>query len=188
MSVPARAILLTMLLAAVAFGAILAALQLLNNDAGIAQLGRPTWRGPVHNAAGMPGAPMAQGADGNLAWGDGRDAPVNWLDITQVKASPVDQPHWWIELAAQPPRADGLDAAETVISYGLVFETTGDGRADYVVGINNDAPGRGDFRVWVTDLATGETEEQVGPPYGFRSSFGTRTREGQTTTRAARRP
>jgi hypothetical protein len=61
--------------------------------------------------------------------------------------------------------------AQTLISYGLVFETTGDGVADYVVGINNDAPRRGDFRVWVSDVATGQTEEQIGPPYGFPVEF-----------------
>ena len=69
--------------------------------------------------------------------------------------------HWTFALAAPPPEAETLDATQTLISYGLVFETTGDGRADYVVGISNDAPVRGDFRVWVTDLASGETREQV---------------------------
>ena len=171
MSVPPRAILLTVLLALLVVGSITVALQLLNNDAGIAQVGRPTWPGPVHNVAGMLVQPMAREPDGTSAWPDGRDAPVNWIDITQVRAMPEGQPHWWIELAAQPPRPDGLDAADTVISYGLVFETTGDGRADYEVGINNDAPARGDLRVWVTDLATGETDEQVEPPYGFPVEF-----------------
>jgi hypothetical protein len=171
MSVPSRAILFKMLLTLVVVGAIIAALQLLNNDAGIAQR-RPTWPGPVHNAAGMPVVPMApDAAEGDVEWADARDEPVNWIDIARVRVSPEGRPQWRIELAAKPPRADGLEAAETVISYGLVFETTGDGRADYVVGINNDARGLGHFRVWVTDLATGATEEQVGPPYGFPVEF-----------------
>jgi hypothetical protein len=132
---------------------------------------RQTWPGPVHDLAAMAVQAMPYDEDGDLAFADGRDAPIDWLDITQVRVSPDGQAHWWIELAAQRPRAAEVDAADTLISYGLVFETTGDGRADYVVGINNDAPVRGEFRVWVTDLATGETEEQVGAPYGFPVEF-----------------
>jgi hypothetical protein len=37
--------------------------------------------------------------------------------------------------------------------------------------INNDAPERGSFRTWVTNLATGETDEQVGAPYGSPFDF-----------------
>lgn len=47
----------------------------------------------------------------------------------------------------------------------------GDGVADYLIGIDNDAPQRGDFHVWVTDLATGVTDEQIGPPYGYPIEF-----------------
>ncbi len=36
----------------------------------------------------------------------------------------------------------------------LLTDTNADGTADYLVGIDNDAPERGDFHVWVTDLAT----------------------------------
>ena len=50
---------------------------------------RQTWPGPVHNAAGMQVQPMAPDAAlGDLAWADGRDAPVDWIDITQVRAFP----------------------------------------------------------------------------------------------------
>ena len=53
-----------------------------------------------------------------------------------------------------------------------MFETTGDGVPDYVVGISNDAPRAGDFRVWVTDLVTGTTQSRSGPPYGYPVEFG----------------
>jgi len=43
--------------------------------------------------------------------------------------------------------------------------------ADYLIGIDNDAPERGDLHVWVSDLATGETREQIGPPYGIPIEF-----------------
>jgi len=101
----------------------------------------------------------------------GRDAGIGIVDIVRVETNPEDQAHWRIKLAERPPRAAGLDPANTLISYGLVFETTGDGIGDYIVGINNDAPKRGDFRVWVTDVASGRTEEQIGPPYGFPIEF-----------------
>jgi hypothetical protein len=42
---------------------------------------------------------------------------------------------------------------------------------DHLVGINNDASEAGRFRIWVTNLATGATEEQDGPPYGFPIEF-----------------
>ena len=170
-SVRARAILLTMLLALVVVGAIVAAQRLLSNDVRLARQVRPTWPGPVHIPPGMPVGPQALGW-GGLAQAESPDAQLNWLDITSVGASTeFGQLTWRIELAGSPPRAEGLDPAQTVISYGLVCETTGDGRADYVVGINNDAPVRGQFRVWVTDLASGSTTEQVGPPYGFPVEF-----------------
>ena len=99
---------------------------------------------------------------------DPRDADVAWLDITRVEYYVEGQPYWTIQLAARPPRGRG--PTET-LSYGLVLETTGDGAADYEVGIE-DSPSRpGDFRIWVTNLATGETSEQDGPPYGFPVEF-----------------
>ena len=140
-------------------------------EQGPAPQARGTWPGPVQDLAGMLVQPGPQDADGNLGFADARDVSIDWLDITHVWVSSQGQWQWHLELAGRPPRAVGLDAADTLISYGLVFETTGDGRADYVVGINNDAPVHGDYRVWVTDLATGKTEEQVGAPYGNPVEF-----------------
>jgi len=91
--------------------------------------------------------------------------------MTRVRYGNGDNvPYWTIELAATPPPAASLDPGQ-LIAYGLVLDTTGDEVADYVVGIDNDAPQRGDFHVWVTDLRTGETDEQIGPPYGLPIEF-----------------
>jgi hypothetical protein len=115
--------------------------------------------------------PIRRPEDGTgFTWIDGRDAGIGIVDIVGVETNPEGQA-WRIKLAERPPRAAGLDPAKTLISYGLVFETTGDGIGDYIVGINNDAPKRGDLRVWVTDVASGRTEEQIGPPYGFPIEF-----------------
>jgi hypothetical protein len=136
---------------------------------------RATWSGPVRpDAAGMPILPLTKdaemGGDG-WAWADGRDAAVPWVDIGAVRWQLEGQVHWWIDLAGWPPPAEELDPDETIIEYGVVLDANGDRVADYEFGINNDAPEAGDFRVWVTDLATGDTDERVGPPYGYPVEF-----------------
>ena len=104
-------------------------------------------------------------------WQDPRDVPVEWVDVTRARFYySFGQPNWSIELAAKPPPAARREPG-LLIAYGLVLDTTGDGVADYVIGIDNDAPEQGDFHVWVTDLTTGETDEQIGPPYGFPIEF-----------------
>jgi hypothetical protein len=105
-------------------------------------------------------------------WEDPRDASVRWVDVTRVRYSHADnQPFWSIELAAKPPPPASREPGQ-LIAHGLVLDTTGDGVADYEVGIDNDAPQPGDFHVWITDLATGKTDEQIGPPYGLPIEFG----------------
>jgi hypothetical protein len=105
-------------------------------------------------------------------WEDPHDAPVGWADVTRVRYSNVDNvPDWVIEVAAKPPPVSSREPA-LLIAYGLVLDTTGDGDADYLVCIDNDAPRATDFHVWVTDLRTGETDEQIGPPYGLPIEFG----------------
>jgi hypothetical protein len=121
------------------------------------------WSGPVREG----GALAVHRAS---TWGDPQDAPMGWIDITRVGfRMQFGQPTWDIGLGAQRP----LEAGEPGIlkAYGLVLETTGDGVADYVVGIDNDAPEQGDLHAWVTNLATGETDEQIGPPYGSPFDF-----------------
>jgi hypothetical protein len=132
--------------------------------------GGQVWLGPVRSPSDMvqqmavdPGAII-------LTWLDPFDASTDWVDIELVQLAPDGQASWSIRLAAKPPLTTDLEPG-MIVSYGLVFDTNGDGEADYVVGIDNDAPERGDFRVWVTDLASGETDEQIGPPYGYPVEF-----------------
>ena len=99
------------------------------------------------------------------------DAASPYVDIARVLVTSASQPHWRLMLTATPPQMGELDATRTVISYGLTFETTGDEDADYVVGISNAGFRAETFRVWVTDLAAGVTDEQDGPPYGFPVEF-----------------
>jgi hypothetical protein len=124
------------------------------------------WTGPLRpDSATMP--VIARSGDS-----DGRDAAVGWIDIVGVGAGgPGHRLKWDLELAGVPPRASTLDPTQRAIEYGVVLDGNGDGVADCLVGISTDAPKRGDYRVWVTDLATGTTDEQVGPPYGYPIDF-----------------
>ena len=132
------------------------------------------WTGPLRadDPGELAAPPMALSDDLVGVWAEPvRDAGQRWVDITRVRTMSPWQINWALELAAWPPRAEALDPSETLIAYGLVLDTTGDVKADYLIGINNDAPTAGEFRIWVTDLATGETDEQVGGPYGLPVEF-----------------
>jgi hypothetical protein len=132
------------------------------------------WTGPVRTDFG---AVLVDGMSWLYGTGwyerDGYDARRPYVDINEVNLSGIadQQPDWRLVLDSSPPKAAALDPTETVISYGLTFDRDGDGVADYVVGISNEAPVAGDFRVWVSDLVTAETQEQVGGPYGYPVEF-----------------
>jgi len=144
---------------------------------------RGEWFGPVRTDLGQ--AVIAQ-ADEDLEdeartwyWPDPVDAAMGWVDITRVVFTDTNDGHWYIELASRPPPATGQDGADLIVAHGLVLDTTGDGVADYVVGLDDDGPRPGDFRAWVTNLATGVTEEQSGPPYGYPVEFAHYAEGGQ---------
>jgi hypothetical protein len=130
------------------------------------------WSGPVRgDSLGMVVQPMVQFGGGGWSWPESRsrDAASPWVDITSVGTSSPSR-NWSLELAAQAPRLDALATADHILAYGVVLETTGDRVADWLVGIDNDAP-EGELRLWITDLATGQSEEQVGGPYGAMPFF-----------------
>ena len=138
----------------------------------------PIWSGPEldRGTVVLPMADLPSGEPGvhEFSSQDPIDAAVASVDVTRVRSL---EPHpggmngyWSLDLAAMPPRPIDLEPG-MIVTYGIAFDTDADGVADYTAGIDNDAPVRGDFRAWVTDLATGETREQVGPPYGFPIEF-----------------
>ena len=61
---------------------------------------------------------------------------------------------------------------EQWMAYGVVFDTDGDGVADWRYGVDNLSPdmrhpeGERPHRAWRTNLHTGRTESAAGPPYG----------------------
>ena len=128
------------------------------------------WTGPVRSASASTVTTDPDSSD-RASTRDEHDAARDYVDIEAVSVDSVEQPHWRLSLTAAPPAASTLDSAETLISYGLAFDTSGDEAPDYVVGISNGSSTAGQFRVWVTDLATGATEEQDGPPYGYPVEF-----------------
>ena len=100
---------------------------------------------------------------------DPADTAVGGIDIRRVSAT--TRPEWRLELRARPPLAATLDPARRIMEHGIVVDSDGDRHADCRIGISTDAPTRGDLRVWVTDLRTGVTAEQVGAPYGTPIDF-----------------
>jgi hypothetical protein len=126
------------------------------------------WSGPLRpDSLGMVVQPMVPGdpgAPGQSMALDGRDAASGWVDITRFSTDDPSR-RWTLDLVARPPGLLALAAADQILAYGVVLESTGDDVPDWVVGIDNDAPEE-EFRLWVTDLATGHTDEQVGGPYG----------------------
>ena len=90
---------------------------------------------------------------------DGEDlAEYPWLDIVRVGMS--DSRAMFLTLAAIPEPAD---PAEHRRAYGVVVDTDLDGVADYRLGLENIAAY--EYRLWTTDLRTGETSAGTGAPY-----------------------
>jgi len=141
----------------------------------------PVPASPISEDWMLEDRPGASHVVATRAWEDPRDAAVAGVDMTHLTYFGGSQPHWYLELAGLPPRA--RTTAE-VVSYGLVLDTSEDGAPDYLVGIEDDPTPPGDvhtgdyysprhiYRVWVTNLATGETDEQIGPSYGYPVEFG----------------
>jgi hypothetical protein len=124
------------------------------------------------DAANLPLVPSQSGSDGGRSWIDEQDAATAWADLTKLdwRGTRGEQPYWFLQLASKPPRTADLQNG-TVLEYGVVLEMTGDGVPDYEIGLSNDAPRAGEFRLWVANLATGATVEKVGRPYGFPVEF-----------------
>ena len=132
------------------------------------------WTGRVRvDAREMPvlsmNGPRLCIADNAFVWNDSVDAQRGAVDITGTSRGRSAE-SWSFDLAAKPTPASELDARVTVIEYGLVLDTKGDAAPDYEIGVSNSAGG-GSYRVWVTDLGAGTTEEQIGPPYGTPIEF-----------------
>lgn len=135
------------------------------------------WTGPVRVQEGPPAVvtaaesrPRADGPAGPIplwGWAESvRDARPPGINIAAVEFDPGDVVTWYVALESYPPRTVDLDADQPVIAYGVVLDVDSDGLADYELGMSNEAPAAGDLRLWITDLATGETDEHVGRPNG----------------------
>jgi hypothetical protein len=137
-----------------------------------ALVGAGSWPWKPPTAVSWPGLSQRIPADTVNHGSDAVDVPVDWVDIVEAKLiGRSNFPFWELTLAGKPPLASSLDPARQIVGYGLVLETNGDGTPDYIVGISNDAPRRGQFRAWVTDVATGRSDVQFGPPYGSLFEF-----------------
>ena len=130
---------------------------------------RPTWLGAVRpDVATLPTILMSHERDGWYAAEDPADAPDD-IDLRIIRTLP--QRDWSLEIAGLPPTDGTLDATGRAIDYGVVLDAGTDGTADCSIGLSSDAGETAGYRVWVTDLRSGETKEQVGSPYGFPIDF-----------------
>jgi hypothetical protein len=104
---------------------------------------------------------------------DARDAEIGAIDIRGLRTTGyAEDLRWTLDLREVRPEASTLEAEHRVIEYGVVIDGDGDHVGDCEVGLNNDAPKHGDFRVWVKNLRTGVKAQQVGGPYGYPIDFG----------------
>lgn len=132
----------------------------------------PEWTGPVRQAGNLAAiVTLEPGGDGRMTWSEAPDAAPRWADVAQVSVIREFQ-NWHLELAADPPGRAALASEGRVLAFGFVMDTTGDGKADYVVGIDTDAVAPA-VHVWLTDLSTGVTRERFSGPYGDPFDFAT---------------
>ena len=97
---------------------------------------------------------------------DPQDAPVGWVDVTRVRFSTIRyngggvQPGWSIQLAAKPPprRVVNRDCASP-----MAWCWTDRRRGCRLRGRDRRQRAGTDLAVWVTDVATGKTEEHRPP-------------------------
>lgn len=100
---------------------------------------------------------------------DPRDAQLGAVDIETVRVERFggdSRMDWWLQLREGIPAAG---AAGRVVEYGVVLDTDGDRVADCQIGVSDS--GDGPIRSWVTNLRTGRTEAEDGPPYGRLVDF-----------------
>ena len=135
------------------------------------------WTGPMRAVRGAPvilpmarAAPRADSPAGPIelwGWDEGSsDAGSRWIDVIGVRFTPGTLLTWYVDLAMYPPRTNLLDRDQTLISYGVTIDADEDGVADYELGMSNDVPIPGELRLWITNHATGQTDEHVGRPNG----------------------
>ena len=169
-----RSALLLGVLAAVLVGGSVVAIGLLSGDTS------PTpdvaeapleWTGPVRQERAEAAVETIDTGLDTGFWSEAPDTTPRWVDIARVGIVPEFQ-NWRLELGLDHPRRDALARAEQVLGFGFVMDTTGDGVADYVVGIDSDADTPA-VHVWLTDLASGDTRERFSGPYGDPFDFST---------------
>ncbi len=130
------------------------------------------WTGPVRaDRADDTVDALATAADATLTWSEAPDTAPRWVDVAGIHINPEFQ-NWRLELGSDHPRRDALSGAGQVLAFGFVMDTNGDGVADYVVGIDSGAVAPA-VHVWLTDLASGETDERFTGPYGDPFDFAT---------------
>jgi hypothetical protein len=130
----------------------------------------PGWMGAVRpDLATLPTILLPHERDGLFIGVDPPDAGDEDIDLTVIRTQRGRQ--WDLRIAGHPPPDATLEATGRVIEYGVVLDDGLDGVADCSIGLSSDAGEQTGYRVWVTNLVSGVTKEQIGPPYGYPIDF-----------------
>jgi hypothetical protein len=117
----------------------------------------------------MPRIPVTSDVLNRWSWPDeaDTDADDDGVDVTDVSYARFNGRTWTLELRGWPQTAGSIDPDTHVIAYGVVLDDGADGTADCVIGVSNEAMHRGEYRIWVHNLTTGNLQEHVGAPSGW---------------------
>lgn len=123
----------------------------------------------------VPMTPVPPADGDGVSWlsedraGDGARGAADILGVEVANFGGQYRLDWIIRLRESYPIAVEEGRA---IEYGVVLDTDGDRVVDCQIGVSQDVVGTGQpFRSWVTNLRTGRTEEENGPPYGKLVDF-----------------
>ena len=131
---------------------------------------RPVWMGALRpDHATLPTIRMPGDGVGRYIAVDPPDVEDDDIDLTVIHTDPGQR--WDLRIAGYPPPDATLDATGRAIEYGVVLDDGNDGVADCLIAISSDAGTTDGYRVWVTNLRSGITQEQLGPPYGYPIDF-----------------
>lgn len=168
---PRLAVLLAAALLASLLGGALAAGAIRDLIDPVPTLLRPAWMGALRpDLAWLPTIIMPKDENGRYNGVDPVDAGDQEIDITVMQAHGIAR-RWDLGIVGAPPPDGTIDTSGSVVEYGVVLDDGHDGTADCLIGISSDPRESRGHRVWVTDLTSGVTREQVGPPYGFPIDF-----------------
>lgn len=127
------------------------------------------WPGAVRSGALPVVSDRQFGPDSDpwRAWSDPHDSEVGQVDIRLLAG-------WGLQLREDSQLETWLEDEGRIVEYGIVMDTDGDLVADCQLALNTNTPAPGDvvFRMVLTNLDTGESDNRANGSYGYPFEFG----------------